>query len=221
VSAASASQVARHSSASIQHFTPADIVERARGVMGGIDLDPASCALANSNLVQADLFYDEHDNGFMRSWSLPDGSASRPFLNPPGGRCDEIGIPVIKAPAPAKGYVYADGRPCAKAIPSTGAWWKKLIDEYYAGRIEQAIFIGFSIEILQTTQVAPRSAMTFPICIPSKRIAFLTPDGDRCKTSGGPTHGNVIVYLPPRDEDEDEAFFRFDKAFASLGACKP
>jgi ParB family chromosome partitioning protein len=212
VSAASASQVARHSSASIQHFTPTDIVERARGVMGGIDLDPASCALANGQLVKALQYYDERTNGFMIPWF------GKVFLNPPGGRCDEHGNPVVKA---WKGYAYPDGRPCAKAIPSTGAWWKKLIDEYYAGRIEQAVFIGFSIEVLQTTQSSSFPAMAFPICIPSKRIAFLTPDGDRCKTSGGPTHGNVIVYLPPRDEDEDEAFFRFDKAFASLGACKP
>lgn len=44
------------SSASGVHHTPADIIERARATLEGIDLDPASSAIANQ-IVKADRYY--------------------------------------------------------------------------------------------------------------------------------------------------------------------
>jgi DNA N-6-adenine-methyltransferase (Dam) len=62
-----------------EFYTPPHIIEIARACMGGIDLDPASCALANET-VKAATFYDTRRNGLKRPWF------GRVWLNPPYGR---------------------------------------------------------------------------------------------------------------------------------------
>ena len=57
-------------------YTPEAIIEAAQLVMGGIDLDPASCAQAQ-DIVKAAQYFTEADNGLAQHWS------GRVFLNPP------------------------------------------------------------------------------------------------------------------------------------------
>ena len=57
-------------------YTPPMYVQAARDVMGSIDVDPASCALAN-NTVLATTFYDERTNGLTKTWS------GNVWMNPP------------------------------------------------------------------------------------------------------------------------------------------
>lgn len=73
-----------HSSKTVEWYTPARYIEAARAVMGGIDLDPASCEQANQ-IIQAGHYFTEDDNGLIRDWTT-DGQPARVWLNPPYGR---------------------------------------------------------------------------------------------------------------------------------------
>lgn len=64
-------------------YTPARYIEAARKVMGNIDLDPASCELANRT-VSATKYYTKEDNGLAQEWH------GRVWLNPPYGRTPEM-----------------------------------------------------------------------------------------------------------------------------------
>ena len=88
--------------------------------------------------------------------------SGRVFLNPPGGR------------GMAK------------------RWWSSLAENYQWGTVECAIFIGFTLEILQTTQGLAReipSPLDFPLCVPAKRLAYITPSGE---VGDSPPHASVI-----------------------------
>ena len=57
-------------------YTPSNIIELARKVMGSIDLDPASSELANKT-VRANVFFTMQDNGLVQKWS------GNVWMNPP------------------------------------------------------------------------------------------------------------------------------------------
>jgi len=192
---------ARHSSDSPEWFTPRPLVEAAREVLGGIDLDPASHAEANK-IIQAGRIYDERANGLRRPWS------GRVFLNPPGGLVAEF--------------------------------WHRLIDAWDGRdgqKITAAIWIGFSIEQLQTLQgYDVRSPLAFPLCIPERRIPFVESSAKRelrrqaleeenrgrrreglelkkWKEAAAPSHANYVTYI-------GRAPARFAKVFGTFGEVR-
>jgi hypothetical protein len=72
-------QLINQTSGEVEWYTPNPIIEAARATMGGIDLDPASSAIANER-VRAFMFYSKHDNGLSREWK------GRVWMNHPYGR---------------------------------------------------------------------------------------------------------------------------------------
>lgn len=80
---------ALHSSKSDRWYTPVDILDRARVVLDGIDLDPASDDYGNAR-VRADRFYGSQPPSLQQDWS-----ATSIFLNPPSGKIGRGSKPVL------------------------------------------------------------------------------------------------------------------------------
>lgn len=120
------------------------------------------------------------------------------FLNPPGGKRGKVSLPNL--------------------------FWAKLMREWNHARIAHAVWIGYSLEQLQTLQNAetPWSPIDFSICIPRKRIAFVEnaamrsarqakeiAAGKPATEKASPSHANYITYLGNRREEFAVAFKRF------------
>lgn len=112
-------------------YTPAEYIEAARRVMGGIDLDPASCESAQ-DVIGAGVYYTKEDNGLARSWF------GRVWLNPP------YSMPLIKDFVTTIIDEYESGR-VSEAIVLTNnssdtSWFHMLLAMYPAcftrGRVQ-------------------------------------------------------------------------------------
>lgn len=168
-------------SASVEFYTPPRIVEAARGTMGRIDLDPASCEEANE-VVRAMLYMTAEHGGLGVNWAITspqDGDwphdPARVFLNPPGGKVGKR--------------------------PSAVVWWEKLCNEWLDGNVEQAVYICFNLEVLNTTQASPSPCLDFPICYFRQRPRFWLPGTppELRGLSGSPKYPGCAVYVPPAD----------------------
>lgn len=95
----------RTSSKTVEWFTPPYLIEMAREVLGGIDLDPASCWLPQTKWIRANRFYTESEGGLQfDSWN-----ATTVWLNPPYGK--------------------------TRGKSNQGIWTERLIREYVNGHI--------------------------------------------------------------------------------------
>lgn len=72
-------QLLNQTSGRVEYYTPSEIVEAARCVMGGIDFDPASCTIAN-RIVRATDYCTRATDGLRVPWW------GRIWLNHPFGR---------------------------------------------------------------------------------------------------------------------------------------
>lgn len=138
-----------------QWFTPSEYVELARGVLGSIDLDPASHELAQKTVRAASYFTEETD-GLSREWF------GRVWLNPP----------------------YAQ--------PAIGHFADKMVSEYTAGRVSEAIMLTHNYTDTSWFQKLAGDARA--ICFTKGRIRFVSPSGELA----APTQGQAFFYFGER-----------------------
>ena len=189
----------RHSVKSSEWGTPAYLIEPAREVLGVIDLDPAASAASNETVKAEDY------------WSKDQDGLSLPWVDPALYAFDGVVEPVtvfLNPPTPAKD------------------WWEKLMTELDLGHIKHAIFIGYSVEILQVTQNKPyRPCLAFPVCFFKKRVPYIdmaptvlkdgqeVPNPNYMKPKSGMTHSSCAVYVPGTVDNTPE----FEIQFSPLG----
>lgn len=157
---------------SFEWWTPLHIIEAARAVLNGIELDPASCEAANQ-IVRASRIYTLADNGLAQSWR-----ARSIWLNPP--YCGQQAL-----------------------------WVKRLIAEYDAGNVEQAILL---VSAATDTAWCQSLLESYPCCMVKGRINFRSPDG----TNSGATFGNLLAYCGPNKDRFIEIFSRFGVVMGNL-----
>jgi DNA N-6-adenine-methyltransferase (Dam) len=129
-------------------WTPPRYIEAARSVLGGIDLDPASCEMANQT-VQATRFYDKDSDGLAQPWY------GRVYLNPPYSREN---MP--------RGNEYGNK---LKSVMYT--WIEHLIREYHYGDVTAAILLTKA----DPKQIWFQLLWQYPICFVSARLLFNRP----------------------------------------------
>lgn len=196
--------IAQHSSASNEHYTPRAIVEVAREAMGSIELDPASCEIANRENVRARRFFTKDDDGLSKPWD-----AKTIFVNPPGGR------------------LYVNGKRTNRS--QAQAFWHKAVYEWNEDRRGKSIvFLGFTLELLRLSQhpnartgAGGLSVLRFPFCVLRERTDFLiestlTNGSSVLVEQGDPTHANMLACITSQREVAD----RFvASATTYLGEC--
>lgn len=121
--------------------------------------------------IAAGTHYTAEDNGLALPWF---GAV---WLNPPYGR-----------------------EPHSHR-PSQDVWTERLLAEYDAGNVHQAILL-----ITNATDSARFNRLfNFPICFTSHRIGFVDAKG---RTVRGNTKGSAFVYLPPKPTRDTPAGVR-------------
>lgn len=194
------------SCASVEHYTPGNIVEAARATMGGIDLDPFSCELANRS-VRATEHYSLANgrDGFVLPWT------GRVFCNPPGGKV---------------------GRESSQSVAWVKLMMERAAGRVTAG-VYVCFNLGF-LQTSQGHGRGLALPLDFPICYPASRVDYLVdhlPDKKKpsakqvadFETSGlceggRPTGASCIVLVPPRDElSRRRMEARFVAEFEAMG----
>ena len=189
-------------SGTVEYYTDPRIIEAARRVMGGIDLDPASSQLANCT-VKARMFFSLQDDAVVPTLSRNWGTVEKPnrlWMNHPFGRREKTcKSNCQKKKCKERGYHITQD------VPGNQDWVEKLVAEYEAGRLSQACCITFAATSEAWFQPLYQGCM----CFLSPRTNYYLPNGKKKK---GVTKGSVVTYFGPRERHE---VFRHE--FAQFG----
>lgn len=181
-------------------YSPPELVEPARQVFGGFDLDPGSCPLANRQ-IRARRIYTAEEDGLARPWDV-DGVPSRVWRNPPSKRGEE----------------------------RTAEWWVYLAKEFLAGRVRCAAFVVFNLSTVQVALAAARADGVPPPqwgsrVEPANRIRYTREARSHAlpgieagvERGKSPPHPSAVILL----SDEPALHEAWRKAYAPLGEVLP
>lgn len=171
-------QLINQSSGVQEYYTPANIIEAARQVLGGyIELDPASCLEANRT-VCAERYFTKEDDGLSKEWR-----ARTVWMNHPFGKEEyPCGPNCKKKICPKRGYhqtVYQ---------PGNGDWITKFVWSYQAGHFKA----GLNITFASTSEDWFQPLLQFPACFLRGRTNYNTPGGG---TTSQVPKGSAVFYL--------------------------
>lgn len=128
-------------------YTPARYIEAAREVMGGIDLDPASCEVANRT-VRAKRYYTKEQNGLLQPWY------GRVWLNPPYG------------------FIHPEMKRSTKSWQKV--FVEHALSEYEKGHVEQIILLLLGSTVFRTFF---QPLWQYPVCLNPIQTKFAREDG--------------------------------------------
>jgi hypothetical protein len=169
-----------------QLIPPAAVVDIARATMGGIDLDPCSSSEIN-HVVQAGRYFECTDDL-------------------------EVAVGRHWSPSGSKRVLLAT----PNGLRRSRALANKLLAEYRAGHVNQAILWSGSNELLTSCPWV----WDFPVCLPFRRLAprFWDDELERSERVL-PADWSAIVYLPPAEPSAvfRGAVARFHAAAAPIG----
>jgi len=170
------SQQVNQTSFNVELYTPPEIIEAARAVLGEIDLDPASSPVANER-VKAKRIYTKEDDGLTQQWT------GNVWMNHPWGARETACKKNCKKKSCVKRGYHLD-----KEFPGNAAWINKLVAEYKAGNVSQALCITYA----STGEGWFKPLKGFPVCFLDGRTSFYTPAGEKLEQN---TKGCAVTYM--------------------------
>ena len=179
----------------LELITNADLCAAAHGLLGGIQLDPASSDIANEH-VEAEEYFTPAECGLNdRQWY------GRVYLFPPSGayfwdkKLERWRMTRASSPT---------------LVSSHAVWFRKLLRSWMAGHVEQGLCMCNCPDMIRYEQ----RIFDFPMCI--LRTAPTLVKNSSQGLSSHKTCTTLLVYLPPQQNTE-EAVSRFEDIYAEKG----
>jgi len=176
VSTVNNSQLCNQTSFNVELYTPPEIIEAARNVLGVIDLDPASSIKANK-CVKAERIYTKRADGLTKRWK------GNVWMNHPWGAKENTCKKNCKKKSCLK-----RGYHLMKDLPGNAAWINKLIHHYKSKDINQALCITYA----STGEGWFKPLKQYPICFLDGRTSFYNEKGQELNQN---TKGCAVTYL--------------------------
>lgn len=188
------------STESAEHYTPPDVIAAVRHTLITIDVDPASCELANRT-VGARRIFTKADDGLSRSWRIPSYSSGTVFCNPPGSK-----------------------RGVAPWWHHGARQWRTGDIDAMLFVIYNLNLLQVSQAHAQPGDILPLDGA---LCVPRERIAYYHPSanlaipgtGGEVERGEQPTRPSAFALLPSR-RDPAASLRRFREAFEVFGAVR-